>query len=336
MAPGTALLSIDRFWREGGGCYVQGWFHAYTLDVQAASFLQDEGPPVRIETFFARPDLLPHYPMLPAGAARAGFAVHLPHQAGCSLRLLVEASDGAVHEATAELAGHEADDTFAWGSEAALAARAAAAWQRFKDEVNERRLAVLEVGSRLVAMSSVDLRDEFPHAVAFTGMDIHAAPGVDVVGDVHALSAIVGPDAFDAIFSSAVMEHLAMPWLAAAEMNRALRTGGLVFHRTHQCWPVHEQPNDFFRFSDEALKVLFGPVHGFAPIEAGMAFPMAAYARDKSSAHFNQTPLNPVYGMSWVLARKVADIPAAHAAPDLVSLSQRYPAPPSAAPPRAS
>ena len=124
------------------------------------------------------------------------------------------------------------------------------------------------------------------------------------MGDAHALSSVVGEGAFDAIFSSAVLEHLAMPWVAAVEMNRALRPGGLVFHRTHQSWPVHERPNDFFRFSDEALRVLFGPAHGFEVLEAGMALPMALYARRKGPV-IDLTGLNPGFGMSWVLARKV-------------------------------
>ena len=78
----------------------------------------------------------------------------------------------------------------------------------------------------------------------------------------------------DGVFSLAVLEHIAAPWVLAAEINKVLKIGGLTFHVLPETFPVHEMPNDFWRMTDEALKVLFCPGLGFEVLDAGMAHPM--------------------------------------------------------------
>jgi hypothetical protein len=102
----------------------------------------------------------------------------------------------------------------------------------------------------------------------------------------------------------AVLEHLLMPWQFAAELNRVLEIGGLVFHATHQTWPPHALPNDFYRFSDEALKFLFGKDAGFEIIDSHMEHRVWLYPEHRTEAYLI-TPLFPGYGNSQVLARKV-------------------------------
>jgi len=89
----------------------------------------------------------------------------------------------------------------------------------------------------------------------------------------------------------------------AAAVNRALRPGGLTFHLTHQSWPLHEEPNDFWRFSDNAMRVLFGPETGFETVYAGLHL----YPEERREA-FSSLPLAVAYSHVFVLARKVQDI----------------------------
>ena len=93
---------------------------------------------------------------------------------------------------------------------------------------------------------------------------------MDIVGDAHFLHELLGEASADVVFSGAVLEHLSCPWLFSAAVNRTLKPGGLTFHATHQAWPIHEEPNDFWRFSDEGLKILFGPETGFRTLSSGM------------------------------------------------------------------
>ena len=56
--------------------------------------------------------------------------------------------------------------------------------------------------------------------------------------------------------ASAVFEHLERPWIAAQEVARTLQPGGIFVIATHQTFPLHGFPNDFFRFSKEALTLI--------------------------------------------------------------------------------
>ena len=91
----------------------------------------------------------------------------------------------------------------------------------------------------------------------WTGVDMLAGDGVDVVADAHELSKSFPPNSFDTIYCEATLEHFRRPWIAAAEMAKVIRPGGLAWIESHQTFPIHGYPSDYFRFSDEAMKELF-------------------------------------------------------------------------------
>ena|SRR5437870_10211312 len=62
-----------------------------------------------------------------------------------------------------------------------------------------------------------------------------------------------------------------MPWKAAVEMNRVMRTGAIGFVLSHQTWPLHEQPWDFWRFSDMSWHAIFNKFTGFEVIDTGLS-----------------------------------------------------------------
>ena len=138
------------------------------------------------------------------------------------------------------------------------------------------------------------------------------------------------PGSIDGVFSLAVMEHLAAPWVVAREINRVLRPGGLTLHLLPQAFPAHEQPNDFWRMSDDALRVLFGPASGFEVLEAGMSAPLQLVpAPSWRVPPFLTFPLSHAFAASFILARKVADVPNGAIAwpmPDMAAQSGAYPA----------
>jgi SAM-dependent methyltransferase len=69
----------------------------------------------------------------------------------------------------------------------------------------------------------------------------------------------IGDGQFDLVYSHQVLEHLTRPWVAAREMVRVLRSGGLGIHTTCAFNPRHGQPsfNDYYRFLPEGLAALF-------------------------------------------------------------------------------
>ncbi|GJE27497.1 class I SAM-dependent methyltransferase [Methylobacterium organophilum] len=157
-----------------------------------------------------------------------------------------------------------------------------ALFERFRAHVAEAPGPLLEIGSR--ARSGHSYRSNFPDGLPYTGLDVKAGPNVDVVGDAHHLSRHLLPGTagpFDYVFSVSVFEHLLLPWKVALEMNAVMREGGLAYIQSHPMWPLHEEPWDFWRFSENGWRGLFNAHTGFTLLGAGydlpaMAVPVAA------------------------------------------------------------
>jgi len=122
-------------------------------------------------------------------------------------------------------------------------------------------------------------RDWIPHAGEFLGSDIEDGPDVDIVADLHRFSGVAGLERFDVILSCSTFEHLKYPTLAAHETMKALKVGGLLFVQTHQAFPLHGYPSDYFRFSQDALASLFGTDMGFRVVATNYDFPVRLHAR---------------------------------------------------------
>ena len=139
-------------------------------------------------------------------------------------------------------------------------------WIKFlSDNFNKEGLRILEIGSRNV--TGTCLRKYFNNA-EYIGFDYYPGENVDVVGDAHKLSTYF-EQKFDLIFSSAVFEHLAMPWKVSLEIIKLLRVNGYVFIETHYSYSSHERPWHFFQYSENALDVLFPQKLGMKCVKKG-------------------------------------------------------------------
>lgn len=92
----------------------------------------------------------------------------------------------------------------------------------------------------------------FPNRIA---VDIDPNRKPDVVGDAHNLPFKDGE--VDSILSTDVFEHLKNPVKAVSEMKRVLKSGGKVIFATRFIFPIHDSPNDFWRFTKYGLMELF-------------------------------------------------------------------------------
>ena len=170
---------------------------------------------------------------------------------------------------------------------------------------NKKGMKVLEIGSRLV---TGDCFKQYFSEAQYIGFDFYQGENVNVVGDAHKLSSYFAKDEkFDVIFSSAVFEHFAMPWLVAAEISKLLKTGGMVFVETHFSHCSHERPWHFFQYSDMALRVLFSPALGFECIEAGMSNPIVGRFSSLADDYLKNQPIKGLYCHSSYLGKKVRE-----------------------------
>lgn len=159
---------------------------------------------------------------------------------------------------------------------------------------------VLEIGTRR-------WDDEFPthhehwapHAATYVKTDVSAGTDVDVVADAHDLPD-EWTDRFDAVIAVSVWEHLKRPWAATLEAARVLRPGGLLLIVTHHTFPEHGYPEDYWRFTTGALRILFTDA-ALDVVHLGETFP-ASIDPGPTVARWN--PQAPVWLCVSGLARK--------------------------------
>jgi hypothetical protein len=202
-------------------------------------------------------------------------------------------------------------------------------WAGYLSETfNKKGMKVLEVGSRNVTGAS--LRGKFSNA-EYVGFDFYDGENVDIVGDAHSLSSCFPRDEkFDLIFSSAVFEHLYMPWVVAQEIQKLLKVGGCVFVETHFSFSSHERPWHFFQFSDMGLRALFNHALGFDLIESGMSNPVSGYFAHDADDYLKHTPVTELYCHSEIFCRKRCEIEKfewSNVAADEIVDGTRYPLP---------
>ena len=80
-------------------------------------------------------------------------------------------------------------------------------------------------------------------------------PSTDVVGVAEVLP--FEDDSFDAVLSYAVLEHVKQPFLAASEISRVLKPGGVLRVIVPFLQPLHGFPSHFFNMTHFGLATLF-------------------------------------------------------------------------------
>jgi SAM-dependent methyltransferase len=128
-----------------------------------------------------------------------------------------------------------------------------------------RDLTVLEVGSYNV---NGTVRDLF--AGPYLGVDMRPGPGVDEVCNSRALRTL--GRTFDVVVSTEMLEHDPLPWVSIRQMADVLHPGGILLltargYDERGCFPVHDYPDDLWRFSVEGIVHLLTGC-GFDVLEA--------------------------------------------------------------------
>lgn len=87
-------------------------------------------------------------------------------------------------------------------------------------------------------------------------LDVAPGPEVTIVGDIQRTA--IPDNTYDVIICTQVLEHVANPFLAAAELYRILKPGGRLLLTVPSAYPYHSAPGDYWRFTRDSLGLLFG------------------------------------------------------------------------------
>lgn len=108
------------------------------------------------------------------------------------------------------------------------------------------------VSSVLEISSAQSRREWFDDSVRLENLSLSAC--ADLLGELRSIPS----GSYDIVFSVDALDLVKEPWLVAAEIQRILRPGGLSFHATVFTTQYQPQPEDFFRFTPDGLRSLFG------------------------------------------------------------------------------
>lgn len=113
-----------------------------------------------------------------------------------------------------------------------------------KYATNER---VLDIGS---GGSSYGVY--FPNRLT---VDVDPLRKPEVVADIHKLP--FNENEFSFVLCTEVVEHVIDPSLAIKELYRVLKPGGTLILSTRFVYPIHDSPNDYWRFTYFGMQRLF-------------------------------------------------------------------------------
>jgi ubiquinone/menaquinone biosynthesis C-methylase UbiE len=106
---------------------------------------------------------------------------------------------------------------------------------------------VLDVGS-----GGSNYNRFFPNRVT---VDINPDKKPDVIADAHNLP--FKDQEFEIVLCTEVFEHVKNPFKVEEELWRILKSGGTLILTTRFIFPIHDAPNDFWRFTKYGLRLLF-------------------------------------------------------------------------------
>jgi SAM-dependent methyltransferase len=95
----------------------------------------------------------------------------------------------------------------------------------------------------------------FSHVASYTTLDRDTDWKPDLVGSAEKIP--LPDESIDSILCTQVLEHVPHPQVAIAEMFRVLKKGGRCLLTVPQENELHEEPHDYFRYTNYGLRVLF-------------------------------------------------------------------------------
>jgi len=110
--------------------------------------------------------------------------------------------------------------------------------------------------------------------------DFDKGHDVELIADIHKFGEVVPNESVDLIMAYSVYEHLKYPDLCSLNLLKALKVGGYLSIQTHQTFPLHAYPYDYFRFSIEAFEGIFNPLMGCTVVGAQYQYPAVIIPHD--------------------------------------------------------
>ena len=113
-----------------------------------------------------------------------------------------------------------------------------------------------------IGCGSGEKKSVIPASIRYTGVDhlstLHDKSNIDVFCSAYKLP--FPRDSYDFVFCTGVLEHLEEPEQALKEAYRVLNSNGYALYTIPLFWHLHEEPQDFYRYTKFGIQYLFKKV----------------------------------------------------------------------------
>ena len=109
-----------------------------------------------------------------------------------------------------------------------------------------------------------DLRPYFSNK-SYVGADLRKGPGVDIILDLHDIG--LSSESVGTILMLDTLEHVEFPRKAIENIEKILKPQGILIISSVMNFPIHDFPNDYWRFTPQAFKSLLKSF-GFSIVES--------------------------------------------------------------------
>jgi hypothetical protein len=120
---------------------------------------------------------------------------------------------------------------------------------------------ILEIGSKQYDQESTVNYKELFTGYEYLGIDLQDGKNVDLVldltDDTSTIQKKFADQKFNTVICCSVLEHIFNIFQAGKNISQLTHSGGVMFMSVPLVWKFHAYPNDFWRFTPEAIKRLF-------------------------------------------------------------------------------
>ena len=112
---------------------------------------------------------------------------------------------------------------------------------------------IYEFGSLQVSGQEgfADLRPLFP-GKEYVGVDMRQGIGVDQILNLHKIN--LPQESVGTVICLDTLEHVEYPHRALEEIHRVLKPDGIAIISSVMYFPIHDHPDDYWRFTPEAFR----------------------------------------------------------------------------------
>lgn len=111
---------------------------------------------------------------------------------------------------------------------------------------------VLEIGSLNI---NGGVREFFPDAEEYIGIDMQKGQGVDKLMEAHNILKVWPKETFDTVLCLEMLEHDNAFWQTVDIMHGVLKKRSFLVVSTPTFgFPIHRYPKDYFRFGEDAYR----------------------------------------------------------------------------------